>query len=81
MLKLDTHINSVVKSCFFQLGQFSKDKPILSRCNLETCHRATVLVVVMMFVLCVFVGCVCHDVCVAYISVFEHSVSIMLDHC
>lgn len=34
-LKLDSHVNTVVKSCFFQLRQLSKIKPLLVKRNLE----------------------------------------------
>uniref|UniRef100_A0A1A7YV64 Reverse transcriptase domain-containing protein n=1 Tax=Iconisemion striatum TaxID=60296 RepID=A0A1A7YV64_9TELE len=34
-LKFDAHINSVIRSCFFNLRRLSKIKPLLSRVHLE----------------------------------------------
>lgn len=38
--KFDSQIKETVKKCFFQLGQLTKMKPILSRDNLETIIHA-----------------------------------------
>uniref|UniRef100_A0A8C6Q3C2 Reverse transcriptase domain-containing protein n=1 Tax=Nothobranchius furzeri TaxID=105023 RepID=A0A8C6Q3C2_NOTFU len=39
-LKMDPHVNQMVKSCFYQLRRLSKLKPILNRRHLETTIHA-----------------------------------------
>uniref|UniRef100_A0A8C6L1N7 Reverse transcriptase domain-containing protein n=1 Tax=Nothobranchius furzeri TaxID=105023 RepID=A0A8C6L1N7_NOTFU len=42
-LNLDTHVNTVVRSCFFNLKRLSRIRPLLSRAHLESVLHAFVL--------------------------------------